>query len=136
VNLPSGRILAVNAPLASAAGSTVGALVGSSKPGLAPGTGEHGPEGLGWSTLSEVPDPGRIRPGMMLVAGNRQAQAVVRLWQAGAGQLFGEPALPGQPGQKAAAAGPCRDAKSLSVACCPMPGGVAGTVELPRFRAH
>ena len=35
--------------------------------------------GLGWSTLSEARDPGRIRPGVMLVAGNRQAQAVVRV---------------------------------------------------------
>jgi hypothetical protein len=36
-------------------------------------------EGLGWSTLSEARDPGKIRPGIMLVAGNRQAQAVVRV---------------------------------------------------------
>src|ERR1700730_6036528 len=34
---------------------------------------------LGWSTLSEASDPVRIRPGAMLVAGNRQAQAVVRV---------------------------------------------------------
>jgi len=33
-------------------------------------------EGLGWSTLSEARDPARIRPGVMLVAGNRHAQAV------------------------------------------------------------
>ena len=36
-------------------------------------------EGLGWSTLSEARDPARIRPGVMLVAGNRNAQAVVRV---------------------------------------------------------
>jgi hypothetical protein len=36
-------------------------------------------EGLGWSTLSEASNPGHIRPGVMLVAGNRQAQAVVRV---------------------------------------------------------
>ncbi len=36
-------------------------------------------EGLGWSTLSEAHDPARIRPGVMLVAGNRHAQAVVRV---------------------------------------------------------
>ena len=36
-------------------------------------------EGLGWSTLSEASDPTRVRPGVMLVAGNRQAQAVVRV---------------------------------------------------------
>lgn len=35
--------------------------------------------GAGWSTLSETRDPGWIRPGVMLVAGNRQAQAVVRV---------------------------------------------------------
>ena len=35
--------------------------------------------GLGWSTLNGARDPGRIRPGVMLVAGNRQAQAVVRV---------------------------------------------------------
>jgi hypothetical protein len=36
-------------------------------------------EGLGWSTLSEARDPGLVRPGVTLVAGNRQAQAVVRV---------------------------------------------------------
>jgi len=36
-------------------------------------------EGLGWSTLGEASDPARIRPGVMVVAGNRQAQAVVRV---------------------------------------------------------
>jgi hypothetical protein len=36
-------------------------------------------EGLGWSTLAEARDPARIRPGVMLVAGNRYAQAVVRV---------------------------------------------------------
>ena len=36
-------------------------------------------EGLGWSTLSEAHHPSRIRPGAMLVAGNRQAQAVIRV---------------------------------------------------------
>ena len=36
-------------------------------------------EGLGWSTLSEARDPDWIRPGIMLVAGNREAQAVVRV---------------------------------------------------------
>ncbi len=36
-------------------------------------------EGLGWSTMSEASDPACIRPGVMLVAGNRQAQAVVRV---------------------------------------------------------
>ena len=36
-------------------------------------------EGLGWSTLGEASNPAGIRPGVMLVAGNRQAQAVVRV---------------------------------------------------------
>ena len=36
-------------------------------------------EGLGWSTLGEASKPAGIRPGVMLVAGNRQAQAVVRV---------------------------------------------------------
>ena len=36
-------------------------------------------EGLGWSTLREARDPARIRPGVMLVAGNHHAQAVVRV---------------------------------------------------------
>ena len=36
-------------------------------------------DGLGWSTLGEASDPAGIRPGVMLVAGNRQAQAVVRV---------------------------------------------------------
>jgi hypothetical protein len=36
-------------------------------------------EGLGWSTLTDARDPARIRPGLMLVAGNRHAQAVVRV---------------------------------------------------------
>jgi hypothetical protein len=36
-------------------------------------------EGLGWSTLSEARGPSRIRPGVMLVPGNRQAQAVIRV---------------------------------------------------------
>jgi hypothetical protein len=34
---------------------------------------------MGWSTLSEARDPSWIRPGVMLVAGNRQARAVVRV---------------------------------------------------------
>jgi hypothetical protein len=38
-------------------------------------------EGLGWSTLGEASNPAGIRPGVMLVAGNRQAQAV-SCWQA------------------------------------------------------
>src|SRR5579863_1076549 len=46
---------------------------------LAADLNDEDDEGLGWSTLSEARDPGRIRPGVMLVAGNRQAQAVVRV---------------------------------------------------------
>jgi hypothetical protein len=36
-------------------------------------------EGFGWSTLSDARDAPRIHPGVMLVAGNRQAIAVVRV---------------------------------------------------------
>jgi hypothetical protein len=36
-------------------------------------------EGFGWSTLGEARNPSDVRPGVMLVAGNRQAQAVVRV---------------------------------------------------------
>jgi hypothetical protein len=36
-------------------------------------------EGLGWSVLSGARDPSRIRPGAMLVAGNCQGKAVVRV---------------------------------------------------------
>ena len=36
-------------------------------------------EGLGWSTLGEARNTAGIRPGVMLLAGNRQAQAVVRV---------------------------------------------------------
>jgi hypothetical protein len=36
-------------------------------------------EGLGWSLLSEARDPSRIRRGVILVAGNDQAKAVVRI---------------------------------------------------------
>lgn len=36
-------------------------------------------DGLGWSTLSDARDPAQVRPGVMLVAGNRHAQAVVRV---------------------------------------------------------
>jgi hypothetical protein len=36
-------------------------------------------DGLGWSTLADARDPNRVRPGAMLLAGNSQAQAVVRV---------------------------------------------------------
>ncbi len=36
-------------------------------------------EGLGWSTLADAVDPGRIVPGAMLLAGNEVASAVVRI---------------------------------------------------------
>jgi hypothetical protein len=44
---------------------------------LAADLNEEDDEGLGSSALSEARDPGRIRPRVMLVAGNRQAHAVV-----------------------------------------------------------
>jgi hypothetical protein len=46
---------------------------------LAADLGDEDDEGLGWSTLSGASDPARIRPGVMVVAGNRQVQAVVRV---------------------------------------------------------
>jgi hypothetical protein len=46
---------------------------------LAADLNDEDDEGLGWSTLGEASDPARIRPGVMVVAGNRQAQAVVRV---------------------------------------------------------
>jgi hypothetical protein len=36
-------------------------------------------DGLGWSALSDARDPSLVRPGAMLVAGNRYAAAVVRV---------------------------------------------------------
>ena len=36
-------------------------------------------DGLGWSLLSEAADASRIVPGAMVVAGNSQARAVVRI---------------------------------------------------------
>jgi hypothetical protein len=36
-------------------------------------------EGLGWSTLREARDGAEVRPGIMLVAGNRFGRAVVRV---------------------------------------------------------
>ncbi len=36
-------------------------------------------DGLGWSTLSEARDPARVKPGALLLAGNRAGQAVVRV---------------------------------------------------------
>lgn len=36
-------------------------------------------DGLGWSTLGEAREPGQVRPGVMLLAGNRYGRAVVRV---------------------------------------------------------
>lgn len=36
-------------------------------------------DGFGWSTLADADDPDRVRPGVMLLAGNRFGQAVVRI---------------------------------------------------------
>ena len=36
-------------------------------------------EGLGWSTLADAIAPDRVRPGAMLLAGDSQARAVVRV---------------------------------------------------------
>src|SRR4051812_47608414 len=37
-------------------------------------------DGFGWSTLAEAVAPDRVRPGAMLLAGNSQARAVVRVF--------------------------------------------------------
>jgi hypothetical protein len=34
---------------------------------------------LGWATLADARDPSRVRPGAMLLAGNRHGRAVVRI---------------------------------------------------------
>ncbi len=39
----------------------------------------QGDDGLGWSTLADASDADRVRAGAMLLAGNSQAQAVVRV---------------------------------------------------------
>lgn len=36
-------------------------------------------DGLGWSTLSDAAAPGRIQVDALVLAGNRQGQAVVRI---------------------------------------------------------
>ena len=36
-------------------------------------------EGIGWSMLGDAREPDRIRPGVMLLAGNRYGRAVVRV---------------------------------------------------------
>jgi hypothetical protein len=36
-------------------------------------------DGLGWSTLADTRDPERVKPGALLLAGNRLGQAVVRI---------------------------------------------------------
>lgn len=36
-------------------------------------------DGLGWSTVADATVPDRVRPGAMLLAGNHEAQAVVRV---------------------------------------------------------
>jgi hypothetical protein len=36
-------------------------------------------EGFGWSTLRDARDAARVRPGTLLVAGNRNGKAVVRV---------------------------------------------------------
>ena len=46
---------------------------------LAADLNDQDDEGLGWSTMAEASEPAKIRPGVMLVAGNLQAHAVVRV---------------------------------------------------------
>ena len=46
---------------------------------LVPDLNSQDDDGFGWSTLADATAPKRIRPGAMLVAGNRHGQAVVRI---------------------------------------------------------
>jgi len=36
-------------------------------------------DGRGWTTLAEAPEPDRVQPGVLLLAGNRSGRAVVRV---------------------------------------------------------
>ena len=36
-------------------------------------------DGLGWTTLADAREPDRVKPGALLLAGNRDGQAVVRV---------------------------------------------------------
>jgi hypothetical protein len=76
--LPAARIRSCRTPTTTRNLGSGGDLM-ESRIDLAADLNDEDDEGLGWSTLSEARDPGRIRPGVMLVAGNRQAQAVVRV---------------------------------------------------------
>ena len=44
-------------------------------------------DGLGWSTLSDARDSAQVRPGVLLVAGNRHGRAVVRVVAVDDGQV-------------------------------------------------
>lgn len=46
---------------------------------LVAGLNAEDDDGLGWSVLRDARDPSRVRPGAMLLAGNRHAKAVVRV---------------------------------------------------------
>ena len=52
-------------------------------------------DGLGWSTLADATAPDRVRPGAMLLAGNSQAHAVVRIVAVGADGQVHFAILPG-----------------------------------------
>lgn len=46
---------------------------------LAADLNDQDDNGFGWSTLDDAMDPVKVRPGAMLVAGNRYGKAVVRV---------------------------------------------------------
>jgi hypothetical protein len=52
-------------------------------------------DGLGWSTLQDARDPAQVRPGVMLVAGNRFGRAVVRVMAVDEGGQVHFTVLPG-----------------------------------------
>ncbi len=77
-DLPAARIRSCRTPTATRDLGSGGDLM-ESRIDLVADLNDEDDEGLGWSTLSEARDPDRIRPGVMPVAGNRQAKAVVRV---------------------------------------------------------
>ena len=71
-------------PVRGASASLAGPLAatGSCRPPATPDRGVCPPQdddGHGWSLLAHSMDPTRVHPGAMLLAGNHQAQAVVRI---------------------------------------------------------
>jgi hypothetical protein len=69
-------------------------------------------DGLGWSTLADARDAARVRPGVMLVAGNRHAQAVVRVVAVDLDGQVHFTVLPGLAGEEPPSYRPCPSLKA------------------------